>query len=225
MDNSKIYKDKLTINLVNRLIEVPKEIKIKCLKKYVSKCKELHTIAFLQWRYLFFTESPMRNKKILEKQITIGLCNWNDDFDMTQRVTKLTRLNASINMNFWLRYDWKQPLSLRRKFSKIMEPVQLPDFTINSFHQIGLIDPFPNDEIKEDLDSSSQDSSKEAVETQIFKRLPERPTHLVYPLNRFRQDQSPICIYIPDKRVMLKLMRACICVTHEDQFWFNFTQK
>lgn len=47
MDASKINKDKLTINLVNRLIEVPKEIKVKCLKKYVSKCKELHTIAFL----------------------------------------------------------------------------------------------------------------------------------------------------------------------------------
>ena len=32
---------------------IPKHIQYLCLKKYVDKCRELHTIAFYQWRDVY----------------------------------------------------------------------------------------------------------------------------------------------------------------------------
>lgn len=69
--------------------------------------------------------------------------------------------NAAIRNNFWKKYDWKLQPVLKRKFSKPVEPEKLPDFTINSFHQIGLMDPFPYDDKDDDSDSNSIGSDLE----------------------------------------------------------------
>jgi len=41
----------------------------------------------------------------------------------------------------------------------------------------------------------------------------------VYPDSRYTEGNSPYCIYIPVKEVMLKLMRACIKVKNIDELW------
>lgn len=36
--------------LLRHLMMVPKDIKVKMMKIYIDKCREMHAIAFLQWR-------------------------------------------------------------------------------------------------------------------------------------------------------------------------------
>ena len=55
--------------------------------------------------------------------------------------------------------------------------------------------------------------------------MPDRPDKLVYPEFRYIKGQVPYCIYIPRKEIMLKLMRACIGVTREEDLWFNLGQE
>jgi len=41
----------------------------------------------------------------------------------------------------------------------------------------------------------------------------------VYPDSRYTPGNSPYCIYIPCREVMLKLMRACIKVNKPEHLW------
>lgn len=42
---------------------------------------------------------------------------------------------------------------------------------------------------------------------------------LLYPENRYIEDQVPLHIYIPRKEIMFKLMRACIDVEKPEDLW------
>ena len=42
---------------------------------------------------------------------------------------------------------------------------------------------------------------------------------LVYAESRYLADRSPVCIYIPKKSVMIKLMIACVGATKLDEIW------
>ena len=88
-------------------------------------------------------------------------------------------------------------------------------FNINSFTQIGLEDPFPDDDkfIKGSLDD---------VDPKVYF-MPQVPTDLVYQKQRFTAT-SPTCVYIPRKEIMLKLMRAAIEASDVDELWFNRNQ-
>ena len=50
--------------------------------------------------------------------------------------------------------------------------------------------------------------------------LHEKFDSLAYHQNRFTAGQSPICLFIPRKEIMLKLMRACIYVAQPNNLWF-----
>lgn len=50
--------------------------------------------------------------------------------------------------------------------------------------------------------------------------IPKDDLDFVYADSRYRKDNSPNCIYIPSRKVMLKIMRACIGVTEEKDLWF-----
>ena len=72
-------------------------------------------------------------------------------------------------------------------------PVCLNDYSsnsylINSFECLGWHDPF--------------DPPLELTELGAFD--------LVYPPQRYVDDHSPLCIYLPSRDVMLKIMRACV---------------
>jgi hypothetical protein len=46
----------------------------------------------------------------------------------------------------------------------------------------------------------------------------------VYHESRYNKQNSVLCVYIPRKEIMFKLMRACLGVQSVDQLWFNITE-
>jgi hypothetical protein len=51
--------------------------------------------------------------------------------------------------------------------------------------------------------------------------LPNSIDDWVYPESRLVKGLSPYAIYIPNKEIMLKMMRACIQVKSPEDLWFN----
>lgn len=77
-----------------------------------------------------------------------------------------------------------------------------------SFESLGLLDPFP-DENSNLVDDSVLDTNDQIkMESQV------------YPASRFTS-QSPRCIFIPSKQVMLKLIKACMGCESPNDLWFN----
>ena len=85
-----------------------------------------------------------------------------------------------------------------KKYDLLEEETQ--DFLINSFHRIGWIDPFPNEEI---MMNNDEDKG-------VNEMVSENPKISIYPSIRVYGKNSPQQIYIPNKAVMFKIMRACI---------------
>jgi len=75
-------------------------------------------------------------------------------------------------------------------------------FNINSFTQIGLEDPWPDDENR--LKGSLDD-----VDEKVYRR-PNNFNDLVYQRQRYTAETCPTQVYVPRSEIMLKLMRACI---------------
>lgn len=91
------------------------------------------------------------------------------------------------------------------KFYKNYENVlDCPDepFNINSFQQIGMADPFP-------------------TENKVNFEIPRAHTDMVYGQSRYRKDNSPHTLYIPSRKLLFKIMRACIGVDQVKDLWFN----
>lgn len=79
-----------------------------------------------------------------------------------------------------------------------------PIYNINSFHQIGMIDPFPQEDVG------------------FSPIIPELFSDHVYPEQRMcHADASPMCVYIPNRILTLKIIRACIDVKNPNDLWFN----
>jgi len=47
----------------------------------------------------------------------------------------------------------------------------------------------------------------------------------VYADTRYCKEHSPHCIYIPSKKLMLKIMRACIGIKNAKDLWFQYEGK
>jgi len=73
---------------------------------------------------------------------------------------------------------------------------------INNFQSIGVDDPFP----KEERASNNI-------------KPPCYVDELVYAESRFTKGSSPVCVYIPNKDIMFKIMRACIKVETPADLW------
>ena len=56
-------------------------------------------------------------------------------------------------------------------------------------------------------------------------RIPRHTKDLVYPKNRYVEDQSPLLVYLPSRKIMFQIMRACIGVSHVEDLWFNVKYK
>jgi hypothetical protein len=79
---------------------------------------------------------------------------------------------------------------------------------INSFTFIGWIDPFPN-ELRNDKNSFA--------DTNIKKQILEDPlVKLIYSDNKTFGKTPPFMVYIPNKVIMFKIMRACIDINKKD---------
>jgi len=85
------------------------------------------------------------------------------------------------------------------------------DFFIHHFWDMAWNNPFPEDE-----------NSGKALDA-CTHTLKHKFDELVYDSSRYMEEYSPLVVYLPDKWLMLKLMRACInCKTHKE-LWINST--
>ena len=66
-----------------------------------------------------------------------------------------------------------------------------------------MVDPFPDEQLGFNFD------------------IPRDDLDFVYKETRYIKDNSPSCQYIPSRKMMLKLMRACIGIENEEDLWFN----
>ena len=62
---------------------------------------------------------------------------------------------------------------------------------------------------------AKNDSTIEPTETIDEQRL----VNLVYQAQRYIEDCSPMCVYIPSNEVLFKMMRACIGCEHVEDLW------
>ena len=121
--------------------------------------------------------------------------------DNIQGVNSNTEIEASLDPNFLIKYGFVENIN------------DLKQFNINSFKQIGFPDPFYN-----------TDYLKQAVDDSSLVKFFSETTDLVYPDKWYKLENSPLCIYIPRKELMFKIMRGCIGVTKENELWFNQAQ-
>lgn len=103
--------------------------------------------------------------------------------------------------------------------------------TINNFHQLGWFDPFPQSlpkgtkvEVKINQDTIKQ-FKKKTFKSNI-KRFKKdaffTDGSLIYNRKRNLEELSPMCVYIPSKELMFKMMRACIgCEKPQDLWIYN----
>ena len=111
-------------------------------------------------------------------------------------ISEETEENSRIAKDFLIKYN-------------IVDNRQL-SFLIQRFITVSFPDPYPQDDIN--ILGSVDDTPDDL-------RLPETPDDRVYPDTRYKKEDSPYCIYIPCREVMLKLMRACVKVKDANELW------
>ena len=84
------------------------------------------------------------------------------------------------------------------------------NYLINRFITVSFPDPYPDDDLN--IIGSVDDTPDDL-------KLPNNFNDRVYPDSRYNTGDSPKCIFIPCKEVMLKLMRACIHVKKVHELW------
>lgn len=148
-------RDKKGNQLLCSICCVPREVKYEILKQYVKKCKELHAVAFLQWRLLYPSKIRHAPKEI-EDIISKGLRHFQEESTDSFFITEKTKSESVIAKDFLKVYG-------------LLE-CHYKSYQINSFKSIGWADPYPNDDkfITGSLDDGDN------------LTLPENPRDLVY---------------------------------------------
>ena len=111
----------------------------------------------------------------------------------------------------------ERPNAVTRKFQTVdpeltdflgMNDIEIEPkkFNINSFSQIGMVDPFP---------------FENKYEREHPLVVPVSINDMVYDYKRYYPANSVPQIYIPRKELMYKLMRACMGVEDASELWFN----
>ena len=87
------------------------------------------------------------------------------------------------------------------KFDQVVTPAQ--SFNIYSLEQIGMPDPYPREPMEMDFE------------------MPSKEDDLLYAPTRYKYQVSPSTIFLPSRKVLLKIMRACIDIEDEADLWYN----
>ena len=124
-----LTKDKDMLALIGKICIVPAEVKRALLWAFVSRCRELHAIAFLQWR-LQFPSSIRHEEEALEHAIKLRIFNLTSDLISVEKVSALTLRESRVAPDTLVKYEIAHPIE---------------DHLINSFQCLGWADPFPND--------------------------------------------------------------------------------
>ena len=138
------------------------------------------------------------DKEEIHELLTSRINNLINGFKTDQKILDHTKEAAKISKDFIQKYDFIKKERLV--------------FLVNSFWEIGMADPFPDDE---DLVIGSVDDVPDDF------KIPTKVNDYVYGPTRYIEGNSPVCIYIPAPEIMLKIMRACIDCKNTDELWFN----
>ena len=111
--------------LILEIVKVPAEIKHEVLRFIVKKCMELHSIAFLQWRYLFPGNSPYYSDDVLDELIQARI-----EFFYINYSDCRCKLHKKSNL----------PKGFQNHYGDLLSPSE--EFQISSFDQIGILNPF-----------------------------------------------------------------------------------
>ena len=114
------------------------------------------------------------------------------------KISLETKMNSIIEKNF-----------LTKERYGIVDK-RLANYLINRFWTVGFSDPYPDDD--KILIGSVDDVPPDF-------RTPCKVQDRVYPDSRYTPGNSPYCVYMPCKEVMLKMMRACIEVKDPAKLW------
>ena len=47
----------------------------------------------------------------------------------------------------------------------------------------------------------------------------EEYSNLIYDVDRYLEEMSPMCVYIPSRELIFKMMRACVGCTKVEDLW------
>ena len=97
------------------------------------------------------------------------------------------------------------PKKFKQNYHELIDEKKIT-FLIDDFEEINIVDPFPDEN---------------EFTTTVIMHFPEQASDFVYPVNRLIYSLTPSSIYFPSKKIVCKLMRACIGVTDVDDLWFN----
>ena len=194
---SSTYKhDTFAKNLIGSFMKINKRVKYAVLRKYVNKCYEVYCLAFFQWRLNYATPSkhanPIVQEYLIHQRHNQMLRKINFNAHPLPATVKKAQLKSSVFIKRHMKSDTKEK-----------------NFLINSFWDIGLADPFPDE---------YNFGSVKFLKSDL--KLLQLKISLMYAEERYTSEYSPSCIYIPNKEIMLKLMRACIEVNHVKDIWF-----
>ena len=178
------------------MMGVKPEVKRHIFLAYINRCRELHAIAFLQWRKKYQKEVKNKYESITftdadfdELLLTsINILNHEDNMKLYQRPLPKTTEMGAVNPQFY------------KNFESMLNHRKYESYYINQFWDLGWADPFPEDDKVGGMPDTADLS------------LPTKPDDLVYEECRYVEKYSPYCIYIPKKDLMIKLMRSCLGV-------------
>lgn len=190
---------------------------------------QLYRIAFLQWRMKFPRNSEYYDEYVQGYMITTRLSHLNHGKKKYHRVSQETEVHSQLYAEFLYDYEivpLKTPVpgahgkhdkrsTEEKKAAELqhLQSIVYQNFHINSFAQIGVEDPFPEDSMF--LQGSVPDEDE-----RIFRPCKSK-NELVYHKSRFVRESSPNPLFLPRKELMLKLIRACIEVKRPSELWFN----
>ena len=95
--------DKNANNLLKKIIMVDQNVKFELLRRYVKKCRELHSIAFLQWRKMYPTRYV--DLDITEDLILARINNLINGMKLDQVPLHNTIVESKISNNFGTKYQ------------------------------------------------------------------------------------------------------------------------
>lgn len=131
MQDCSVKRDTAGISFCHKMYKIRKDIQKEILKKYITKCYELHAIAFLQWRKMYAKDNYYYDADVIDNLILYSMKKLIKGIQFTYIPSEETTRGAYVGPNFLMKYGLT---------TAIAKP-----YLINQLEDIGLNDPFPQD--------------------------------------------------------------------------------
>lgn len=115
----------------------------------------------------------------------------------------------------------KLPKDFLVKYDLATKPEEMLPHHINCFHHMAMQDPFTDDHLH--IKGSLHDFQVHVDEykEENINDVEADPYKLVYNSARYVHNMSPLCLYLPRKEILFKLMRACLGVRVMKDIWYE----